>query len=64
MWVQSCKPHNIWETLGLNAPVRMPEEEEKRENMYFGTYYVHSRYPKEIVKMERHFSALQRWLQK
>ena len=22
------------------------------------------RYPKEIMKMERHFSALQRWLQK
>ena len=26
-----------------------------------GTYI---RYPKEIMKMERHFSVLQRWLQK
>ena len=27
-----------------------------------GTMYI--RYPKEIMKMERHFSVLQRWLQK
>ena len=26
--------------------------------------YVRLRYPKEIMKMERHFSGLQRWLQK
>ena len=27
-------------------------------------HYVYIRYPKEIMKMEQHFSALQRWLQK
>ena len=27
-------------------------------------YNIYSRYPKEIMKMEQHFSALQCWLQK
>ena len=29
-----------------------------------GRYVMYSRYPKEIMKMEQHFSTLQRWLQK
>ena len=47
MWVQSCKPHNIWETLGLNALVRMPKEEEegKKRRKYVllcFIFYIHS----------------------
>ena len=31
---------------------------------YYNSIYKLGRYPKEIMKMEQHFSMLQRWLQK
>ena len=38
--------------------------EQEASFLHFRPIPYHTRYPKEIMKMEQHFSTLQRWLQK
>ena len=42
-------------------PEQKHEYQSQRESRYV---WLLGRYPKQIMKMERHFSGLQRWLQK